>query len=61
MKTGISLYPGLHGAAEEHMKLLEKAADAGISRVFTSLHSPEADTAALRRELRALLQHGGAA
>lgn len=56
MKTGISLYPGLHGAAEEHMKLLEKAADAGISRVFTSLHIPEADTAALRRELRALLQ-----
>ena len=29
MKTGISLYPGLHGTAEEHMKLLEKAADAG--------------------------------
>lgn len=56
MKTGISLYPGLHGTAEEHLALLEKAADAGIVRVFTSLHIPEADTAALRRELRALLQ-----
>lgn len=56
MKTGISLYPGLHGTAEEHVELLEKAADAGIGRVFTSLHIPETDTAALRRELRALLQ-----
>lgn len=56
MKTGISLYPGLHGTSEEHIKLLEKAADTGICRVFTSLHIPEANTTALRRELRVLLQ-----
>ena len=55
MKTE-SPVPGLHGTAEEHLALLERAADAGIVRVFTSLHIPEADTAALRRELRALLQ-----
>lgn len=56
MKTGISIYPGLDRSAKENMTLLEKAAALGISRVFTSLHIPETDTAALARELRDLLQ-----
>lgn len=56
MKTGISLYPGLHGTAEEHVELLEKAAAAGMTRLFTSLHIPEADASALRSELQCLLQ-----
>lgn len=55
MKTGISLYPGLSGTAEEHIQLLEKAAAAGITRLFTSLHIPETDNTALRKELHCLL------
>lgn len=56
MYTGISIYPGLDGTAEDHITLLEKAAAMGIRRIFTSLHIPETNTTALREELQLLLQ-----
>lgn len=56
MQTGVSIYPGLNGSAATHLGLLEKAAIAGVTRIFTSLHIPETDTAALQEELRELLK-----
>ena len=44
MENGISLYPGLDNTPDENLALLEKAAQAGIRRVFTSLHIPETET-----------------
>jgi hypothetical protein len=55
MQTGISIYPGLTGSAADCTALLEKAATAGITRVFTSLHIPETDTAVLQKDLRSIL------
>lgn len=55
MYTGISLYPGLDGTAEEHLSLLQQAAALGIRRLFTSLHIPETNRASLQKELRLLL------
>lgn len=56
MKTGISLYPGLDGSEKKMPEYIQKAAELGIKRVFTSLHIPESDAAALRPELSCLLQ-----
>lgn len=58
MDNGISLYPGLDNTPEENLALLERAARAGIRRVFTSLHIPETDVRALKEDLGALLQAG---
>ena len=55
MKTGISLYPGLEGTAQEQLTLIEQAADLGISRVFTSFHIPETDRQDLRRTVGQIL------
>ncbi|MCR5757158.1 MAG: MupG family TIM beta-alpha barrel fold protein [Selenomonas sp.] len=55
MENGISLYPGLDNTREENLDLLSAAAACGIRRVFTSLHIPETDTAALKRELAEIL------
>ena len=35
MDNGISLYPGLDNTPAENLALLEKAAQAGIRRIFT--------------------------
>ena len=56
MENGISLYPGLDNTPDENLALLEKAAQAGIRRVFTSLHIPETDVAALKQEIGSLLR-----
>ena len=49
MENGISLYPGLDNTPDENLALLERAAQAGIRRVFTSLHIPETYVAALKQ------------
>lgn len=56
MENGISLYPGLDNTPDENLALLEKAAQTGIRRVFTSLHIPETDVAALKQEIGSLLR-----
>lgn len=56
MKTGISLYPGLSPMPIDYTALMEKAHDCGITRIFTSLHIPEADTHRLRREVQTIFQ-----
>ena len=56
MENGISLYPGLDNTPDENLLLLAKAARAGISRVFTSLHIPETNVNALKKELGILLK-----
>ena len=50
MKLGISIYPGLDADREKSLLLLQKAADLGYTRVFSSLHIPESNTALLREE-----------
>jgi uncharacterized protein len=56
MENGISLYPGLDNTPEENLLLLAKASRAGIRRVFTSLHIPETNVDALKKELGLLLK-----
>ena len=56
MQNGISIYPGLDNTVEENLDLIEKAAKLGITRIFTSLHIPETDRQALKRELVRLLK-----
>lgn len=56
MENGISIYPGLDNTLEENLQLIEMASDYGIHRIFTSLHIPETDTTALKREFGLLLQ-----
>ena len=55
LQNGISIYPGLDNTPEENLALIETAAAAGITRVFTSLHIPESDTRALKKEIGTLL------
>ena len=50
MKLGISIYPGLDADKDKNLKLLQTAAALGYKRVFTSLHIPESDSAALRED-----------
>ena len=50
MKLGISIYPGLDADREKSLTLLQNAAALGYKRVFSSLHIPESNTAALREE-----------
>ena len=50
MKLGISIYPGLDADREKSLLLLQNAAALGYKRVFSSLHIPESNTAALREE-----------
>ncbi|WP_027407266.1 DUF871 domain-containing protein [Anaerovibrio sp. RM50] len=55
MSTGISVYLGLDNHFDENIELIKKASKAGIKRIFTSLHIPEADTEVLRAELKEIL------
>ena len=50
MKLGISIYPGLDADREKSLTLLQNAAALGYKRVFSSLHIPESNAAALREE-----------
>lgn len=56
MQNGISIYPGLDNTLPENLALIETAAPLGIRRLFTSLHIPETDPTALKRDLGILLQ-----
>ncbi|ETA81039.1 MupG family TIM beta-alpha barrel fold protein [Youngiibacter fragilis] len=42
---GISIFPGMGYPLEDSLKYLEEASKRGFTRVFTSLHIPEADSA----------------
>ena len=43
MSLGISVYFGLDNTMEENIKLLSEAKKLGFTRIFTSLHIPEAN------------------
>jgi len=55
MENGLSIYPGLDNTLEENLALIEDAHRLGLKRLFTSLHIPETDSKALKRELGTLL------
>ena len=55
MENGISIYPGLDNTLEENLTLIQKARELGLKRLFTSLHIPETDAEALKRDLGTLL------
>ena len=55
MNNGIAIYPGLDNTLEENLALIDTAAAAGITRVFTSMHIPESDTRALKKDIGTLL------
>lgn len=55
MRTGISLYPGLIAYDRPYADIIHEAAGYGVSRIFTSLHIPESNPAALRQDLQDLL------
>lgn len=57
---GISLYPGLGCPAEAGLAYLELARRAGFSRLFTSLHIPEADGGQLLAEFRRMVGQAAA-
>ncbi|MBQ9573474.1 MAG: DUF871 domain-containing protein [Acidaminococcaceae bacterium] len=50
MKLGISIYPGLDADREKSLLLLQNVAALGYTRIFSSLHIPESNTAALREK-----------
>ncbi|MBU3144808.1 DUF871 domain-containing protein [Clostridium sp. CF012] len=52
MSYGISIYFGLDNTKEENIKLLEDAHELGFTRIFTSLHIPEANYSILKAEVR---------
>lgn len=56
MENGISVYPGLDNTLEENLTLIEQAAKHGIHRLFTSLHIPETNVAAMKQELAEILR-----
>ncbi len=52
MSYGISIYFGLDNTKEENIKLLKDAHELGFTRIFTSLHIPEANYSTLKTEAR---------
>lgn len=52
MSLGFSVYFGLDNTMEENIKLLNDAKNLGFSRIFTSLHIPEANYEVLKVEVR---------
>ncbi|MCR5176564.1 MAG: MupG family TIM beta-alpha barrel fold protein [Anaerovibrio sp.] len=55
MDNGISVYIGLDNTLEENIELIRQAEACGIRRIFTSLHIPESNKDALKKEFRQLL------
>ncbi|MEG2786611.1 MAG: MupG family TIM beta-alpha barrel fold protein [Romboutsia sp.] len=51
MSFGFSVYFGLDNTKDENIKLLKDAYELGFSRIFTSLHIPEADYEVLKVEV----------
>ncbi|NKF08709.1 DUF871 domain-containing protein [Clostridium gasigenes] len=52
MSFGFSVYFGLDNTKEENIKLLNDAHKLGYTRIFTSLHIPEANYDVLKAEVR---------
>lgn len=52
MSFGFSVYFGLDNTKEENIELLKEAHKLGFTRVFTSLHIPEANYHVLKEEVR---------
>lgn len=52
MSLGFSVYFGLDNTMEENIALLNKAKSLGFSRVFTSLHIPEANYSLLKQQIK---------
>lgn len=52
MSYGFSVYFGLDNTKEENIKLLKDAHELGFTRIFTSLHIPEANYDVLKEEVR---------
>ena len=52
MNYGFSVYFGLDNTKEENIQLLKDAHSLGFSRIFTSLHIPEANYEVLKKEVR---------
>ncbi|MDV4150696.1 MupG family TIM beta-alpha barrel fold protein [Clostridium sp. AL.422] len=52
MSFGFSVYFGLDNSKEENIKLLQDAHNLGFTRIFTSLHIPEANYEVLKVEVR---------
>ncbi len=55
MAKGISVFLGLDWSLEDNLEYLTQAAQAGFSRVFTSLHIPEANYSQLITEFKQVL------
>lgn len=51
MSYGISIYFGLDNTVEENIKLLVDAHELGFTRIFTSLHIPEANYSILKTQV----------
>ncbi|NLZ34074.1 DUF871 domain-containing protein [Clostridium isatidis] len=56
MSFGISVYFGLDNTKEENIKLLKEAKELGFTRIFTSLHIPEANYDVLKVEVKEFLE-----
>lgn len=52
MSFGFSVYFGLDNSMDENIGLLKSAHELGFSRIFTSLHIPEADYEVLKVEVK---------
>mgnify|MGYP004447881859 FL=1 len=52
MSFGFSVYFGLDNTKEENIKLLKDAHNLGFTRIFTSLHIPEANYEVLKVEVK---------
>ncbi|EGO62255.1 DUF871 domain-containing protein [Acetonema longum] len=59
IEKGISLYAGMGYSPEQCFEYLSKARQAGFSRLFTSLHIPEADETSLLAEFRLIAGEAG--
>ncbi len=56
MRKGITIYPGLGNSAINNLQLIERACEAGITRLMISLALPYADVAAASFEMCRLLK-----
>jgi len=56
MSYGISIYFGLDNTMEENIELLKDAHELGFTRIFTSLHIPEANYSILKSETREFMK-----
>lgn len=58
MQNGISVYAGLNTSIEENIALIETAASLGLTRIFTSVTIPEANSTEGSNEFATILATG---